>query len=136
MGRNQLARGLHRAFQALEPGERGFTSRALLGGRAKIGAGAARTVPSAQQASLVVPATKEADDVHHGDATPFRGGAPQVAFDHFGAISMVTDDAEDEKLAWRNEDGKRHEDGRYAAFAEEISAFIPSGYLLNRACSL
>ncbi len=128
MGRS-LARALQRCANLLaaEPGDRGTTTRVLLGSRARIDPGLFRPVNTVQQASLVVPAKQEAYDVHHGDANTFSRTAPPVAFDHFGAISMVTDDQEEgQQVKWQNQDGKRHEDGRYASFAAEISAFIPS----------
>lgn len=72
-----------------------------------------------------VPASQEAEDFPHHSAEGHHREAPRVVFDHYGAISMVTEDSDNKELVWENEDGKRHEDGRYAAFAAEISAFIP-----------
>lgn len=130
MSRRSWARLGHRAFLAVEPGDRGFGTRVvpLLGSRAKTATGVTRPGVAVQQASLVVPAKQEIDDVHQGDASTFQRGAPQVAYDFYGAISMV-DDEDTQSRAWQNEDGKRHEDGRYAAFAAEIAGFIPGTQL-------
>lgn len=130
MSRRSWARLGHRAFLAVEPGDRGFGTRVvpLLGSRAKTATGSSRPGVAVQQASLVVPAKQEIDDVHQGDASAFQRGAPQVAYDFYGAISMV-DDEDTQSRAWQNEDGKRHEDGRYAAFAAEIAGFIPGTQL-------
>jgi D-lactate dehydrogenase len=56
---------------------------------------------------------------------------PEVRADLFGAVSPV-DPAADAAAAlgaaaqpFENADGRRHEDGRYAAFGEQISSFIP-----------
>jgi hypothetical protein len=56
---------------------------------------------------------------------------PEVRADLFGAVSPV-DPAADAAARlgaaaqpFENADGKRHEDGRYARFAEQIAAFIP-----------
>lgn len=54
---------------------------------------------------------------------------PVTRVDHVGAISVVDEaDAgmEGEVAVFENVDGKRVEDGRYAAFVAEISEFIPS----------
>lgn len=51
---------------------------------------------------------------------------PDTFVDAYGAVSIVSEeDAEFEDDVYRNIDGRRFEDGRYAAFINEISAFIP-----------
>ena len=52
---------------------------------------------------------------------------PHTYVDRVGAISVVEDPSQvgQEATVFENVDGKRIEDGRYAAFVEEISGFIP-----------
>lgn len=52
---------------------------------------------------------------------------PHTYVDRVGAISVVEDPSQvgQEATVFENVDGKRIEDGRYAAFVEEISDFIP-----------
>ena len=55
-------------------------------------------------------------------------GAPGISIGIDGAISMVCDDSVvTTPTVYANKDGHRVEDGRYAAFAAEISAFVPEG---------
>jgi D-lactate dehydrogenase len=49
---------------------------------------------------------------------------PEITTDLYGAISAVSQQ-EVQEGAFKNVDGHRFEDGRYKAFSEEISAFIP-----------
>jgi len=66
-----------------------------------------------QRRGLVMPALEEAP-------------APEIYVDAVGAVSMVTDSDEvAQPGVFRNVDGHRGEDGRYAAFTEEITGFIP-----------
>ena len=52
--------------------------------------------------------------------------APEIYVDAVGAVSIVTDtDLAPMPGVFRNVDGHRNEDGRYAAFTEEITGFIP-----------
>lgn len=129
-----LARTLRRcAGQFVHQNQRNFGTHAGLGGRAGIVPAAAQLGNATQRASLVMPASQEMDDLPEHSAGGQHRGSPQVVFDHYGAISMVTEEPDDTKeLAWENEDGKRHEDGRYAAFADEITAFIPGACLAPR----
>lgn len=125
-----LARTLRRcAGQFVHQNQRNFGTHAGLAGRAGIVPAAAQLANAIQRASLVMPASQEMDDLPEHSAGGHHRGSPQVVFDHYGAISMVTEEPDDKELAWENEDGKRHEDGRYAAFASEISAFIPGACL-------
>ena len=50
---------------------------------------------------------------------------PQTRVDEFGAVSVLAEDDDVEASRFRNVDGQRLEDGRYAAFMAEISSFIP-----------
>lgn len=50
---------------------------------------------------------------------------PAVHTDIFGAVSMVSASEKVEEGVYKNVDGHRFEDGRYAKFIEEITAFIP-----------
>ena len=51
---------------------------------------------------------------------------PDTIVDAYGAVSVVSEeDADFQEGMYRNIDGRRYEDGRYAAFINEISAFIP-----------
>lgn len=50
---------------------------------------------------------------------------PAVQTDLYGAISAVTKGQQAEPGVYKNVDGHRFEDGRYKAFVEEITAFIP-----------
>ena len=55
-------------------------------------------------------------------------GAPGITIGIDGAISMVCDESVlATPTVFANKDGHRIEDGRYAAFAAEISAFVPEG---------
>jgi hypothetical protein len=66
-----------------------------------------------QRRGLVMPALEEAPP-------------PEIYVDAVGAVSMVTDsDVAAVPGVFRNVDGHRGEDGRYAAFTEEITGFIP-----------
>ncbi len=49
---------------------------------------------------------------------------PEIQTDLFGAVSPVTDSQVQEGV-FKNVDGHRFEDGRYKAFQDEISGFIP-----------
>jgi len=57
---------------------------------------------------------------------------PEVRSDLYGAVSPVDPAAEaaaalhGSAQPFENADGRRHEDGRYAAFQEQIAAFIPA----------
>jgi D-lactate dehydrogenase len=56
-----------------------------------------------------------------------ESGICQIAVDRVGAISVVSEnDPPFKPGVFQNIDGYREEDGRYAAFTNEISAFIPS----------
>lgn len=50
---------------------------------------------------------------------------PEITTDLFGAVSAVSQQQVQEGV-FQNVDGHRFEDGRYKAFTEEISAFIPA----------
>ncbi len=50
---------------------------------------------------------------------------PAVKVDLYGAISVVPEGERVEPGVYKNVDGHRFEDGRYARFTQEISAFIP-----------
>lgn len=50
----------------------------------------------------------------------------QTRVDDFGAVSQISEnELEYQPNLYRNVDGHRNEDGRYAAFTNEISSFIP-----------
>ena len=51
---------------------------------------------------------------------------PAVSTDIFGAISAITEGTRVEEGVFKNVDGHRFEDGRYKAFTEEITSFIPA----------
>lgn len=67
------------------------------------------------QAALAQVATKTEVSVH----------VPAVKFSLDGAISVVPEGEKIEEGVFKNVDGHRFEDGRYARFMEEISSFIP-----------
>lgn len=50
---------------------------------------------------------------------------PDTVVDAYGAVSVVSEDGDFHEGMYANVDGRRIEDGRYAAFINEISAFIP-----------
>lgn len=51
---------------------------------------------------------------------------PEIHVDSVGAVSIISEsDPVPMPGVFRNIDGHRNEDGRYAAFTEEISGFIP-----------
>lgn len=50
---------------------------------------------------------------------------PSIETNVFGAVSMVSENTVLQEGVYQNADGLRHEDGRYAAFIEEITSFIP-----------
>lgn len=50
---------------------------------------------------------------------------PAVRTDLVGAVSVVSQGEQVQEGVFKNIDGHRHEDGRYARFMEEISGFIP-----------
>jgi len=52
-------------------------------------------------------------------------GMPRISVSIDGAVSMVCDDGPAPSM-FQNKDGHRLEDGRYAAFAAEITGFIPA----------
>ena len=52
-------------------------------------------------------------------------GTPRISIGINGAVSMVCED-DPEPSMFQNKDGHRLEDGRYAAFSEEITGFIPA----------
>ena len=50
---------------------------------------------------------------------------PDTVVDAYGAVSVVSEGTSVEQDVYKNIDGHRFEDGRYAAFISEISKFIP-----------
>ena len=50
---------------------------------------------------------------------------PDTIVDAYGAVSVVSEGTSVEQDIYKNVDGHRFEDGRYAAFISEISKFIP-----------
>ena len=68
------------------------------------------------------PATSQSSEYGFGN-----NPVPHTYVDRVGAISVVEDPSQVglEATVFENVDGKRIEDGRYAAFVEEISGFIP-----------
>jgi D-lactate dehydrogenase len=50
---------------------------------------------------------------------------PDIKVDLVGAVSMVAEGEKVEPGVFKNMDGHRFEDGRYAAFIEEITKFLP-----------
>ena len=68
------------------------------------------------------PATSQSSEYGFGN-----NPVPHTYVDRVGAISVVEDPSQvgQEATVFENVDGKRIEDGRYAAFVEEISGFIP-----------
>ena len=52
-------------------------------------------------------------------------GTPRISVSIDGAVSMVCDDGPAPSM-FQNKDGHRLEDGRYAAFSQEITGFIPA----------
>lgn len=76
-------------------------------------AGAQAGASHQQRRGLVQPAEQEAP-------------LPQIIVDRVGAVSVVGEnDPPFQPGVYRNIDGYREEDGRYARFTEEISSFIP-----------
>jgi hypothetical protein len=57
--------------------------------------------------------------------TQTSSAVPEITTDLYGAVSAVTAE-EGQPGVYRNVDGQRFEDGRYKAFTEEISQFIPA----------
>ncbi|KAL6754380.1 glycolate dehydrogenase [Haematococcus lacustris] len=123
MGRRQLARllaqanavrSLHTtpcASQAL-PCKPGQPSRSLkqvaddiLSGQQIRGQAALAAVKTAEPQTISVP-------------------VPAVKVDLYGAISVVPEGQQVQEGVYKNMDGHRFEDGRYAAFVQEISSFI------------
>lgn len=51
---------------------------------------------------------------------------PDIKIDLFGAVSVVSPEETVQEGVYKNQDGHRFEDGRYARFMEEISSFIPT----------
>jgi D-lactate dehydrogenase len=143
MGRRVLTRTLGRSLALLNNSGAGQTSRGLNTGLlasrgASIRSAVDKATPAHRDAlsaprTLVsaLPAEKEVsdDESHTVRSLPSdspSASRPEVVTDHFGAISMICDDNEAERTAkWENKDGRRIEDGRYAAFSEAISGFIP-----------
>jgi hypothetical protein len=56
--------------------------------------------------------------------TQTTSAVPEISIDLFGAVSAVSAE-EVQQGVFKNVDGHRFEDGRYKAFTEEISQFIP-----------
>lgn len=56
---------------------------------------------------------------------------PAVQTDLYGAISAVAEGSEPQPGVFKNVDGHRFEDGRYKAFVEEITAFLPKERLYS-----
>ncbi|KAK9843234.1 hypothetical protein WJX74_009043 [Apatococcus lobatus] len=74
---------------------------------------------SFQLRASVLPAQDE-----YYDQEPSSGFQTRV--DDFGAVSQISEnELEYQPNLYRNIDGHRNEDGRYAAFTNEISSFIP-----------
>ena len=74
---------------------------------------------SFQLRASVLPAQDE-----YYDQQPSTGFQTRV--DDFGAVSQISEnELEYQPNLYRNIDGHRNEDGRYAAFTNEISSFIP-----------
>ena len=80
--------------------------------------------PAWQKRGNVMPAQQEVlepEFVHR-----LTGPAAQTQVDAFGAVSVLAETDESVRAGvYRNLDGYRQEDGRYAAFVQEISSFIP-----------
>jgi len=68
------------------------------------------------RANSALAATKQATQVEV---------VPEVRTDLYGAVSAITDLA-GAPNEFVNQDGMRFDDGRYKAFAEEITGFIPA----------
>lgn len=109
---------MHRQVYKCEPFCETHDSPGLV---VQAGSNAARQLPGAQEAAshqqrrnLVQPAEQERP-------------LPQISVDRVGAISVIGEnDPPHQPGVYRNIDGYREEDGRYARFTEEISHFIPS----------
>lgn len=125
MGRRAAVRALDRIVKLSEgsrtastsSGARAFpnSSTGLFGAQpsAVVAPAAAWTGSKANRSALAQPVE---------EATP----VPDTTVDAYGAVSVVSEeDADFEEDVYRNIDGRRFEDGRYAAFINEISAFIP-----------
>ena len=96
----------------LQPALQVYTSAPAVSLRHAHSSAAAGGVATGQRRGLVLPAEVEP--------------APEIYVDSVGAVSIVTDtDLAPMPGVFRNVDGHRNEDGRYAAFTEEITGFIP-----------
>lgn len=76
-----------------------------------------------QVRSAVLPAQEYSDD----EPAPSTSAPPApIKVDNFGGVSVISEsDTHFQANHYYNVDGQRYEDGRYAAFAQEISAFVP-----------
>ena len=86
---------------------------------------AATGTPSAARAAAAAGQHQQA----RGIAQPAEAESsyvPAITVDRVGAISVIGEnDPAHEPGVYRNVDGYREEDGRYAAFMADISSFIP-----------
>ena len=94
---------------------------AALAPLAKLFEGVSQPGPSSVQLrTSVLPAQ---DDYYDPEPASYTH---QTRVDDFGAVSRVSEnELEYQPNLYRNVDGHRNEDGRYAAFTNEISGFIP-----------
>ncbi|KAG2497441.1 hypothetical protein HYH03_004596 [Edaphochlamys debaryana] len=92
------------------------------------GLGAARPPASAMQASAQQQQTRSAAQVavQAAQAVQLKQViVPAIKTDLVGAVSVVSEGEKVEPGVFKNVDGHRFDDGRYKAFVEEISKFIP-----------
>ncbi|KAK9807175.1 hypothetical protein WJX73_004038 [Symbiochloris irregularis] len=85
-----------------------------------------RLHPSTFQIRAAANPAVELSDEDSQPSTSGQGSAPPIKVDQFGAVSVLSEsDSHFKPNTYYNVDGQRFEDGRYAAFAREISSFVP-----------
>ncbi len=79
--------------------------------------------PSSSSFQLRASVLPAQDEYYDQEPSGYRH---ETRVDEFGAVSRVSEnELEYQPGLYRNIDGHRNEDGRYAAFTSEISSFIP-----------
>ncbi len=124
MGRRAAVRALDRIVRLSE----GSRTASTAGARAF--PNSSTSLFGAQPSAVVPPATAWAGSKASRSALaqPVEEvtAIPDTCVDAYGAVSVVSEEDTDfQDDVYRNIDGRRYEDGRYAAFINEISAFIP-----------
>ena len=125
MGRRAAVRALDRIVKLSEGSRTASTSSG-----ARVFPSSSTGLFGAQPSAVVAPAAawtgSKANRSALAQPVEEASPVPDTIVDAYGAVSVVSEeDAEFEDDVYRNIDGRRFEDGRYAAFMNEISAFIP-----------